>query len=59
MKGVGTYRSRRGLEKDTMVTFGQIKHLDQCPRDNEKPGKNLRKWVDGSGWLVEVILVSF
>lgn len=48
MKGVGTCRNRRGLglEIDTMVSFGQIKHLGQCPRDHEKPGKNLRK-----GWM--------
>lgn len=53
MKGVCTCRNRRrlGLEIDTLVSFGQIKHLGQCPRDNEKPGKNLRKGVEGSGCL--------
>lgn len=42
-----------------MVSFGQVKHLGQCPGDHEKPGKTLRKGVEGSGWIVEVLIASF
>lgn len=51
-KRAGACRNKRqvGLEINTLVSFGQIKHLGQCLKDNEKPRKSQKRerwiWVD-------------